>query len=454
MTEHRTSLRRQLATNLSLGITVLWLLTITAVAVTMIHEMNEVFDANLEQTAGRILPLASPKATGQGIEDKPPMPVALGDEELNYVIRDPQGTVLLRSRNAVISDFATVVSDGFGHTPTQRTFRETDAASGYSVTVGEPLAHRREAAFDTIGALVLPVFLLVPLCLIAIFWTVRRALRPVDQLRSELSRRGGTDLRPLGEIGLPLEMVTIVKSVNQLLERVNRTLEAERSFTANSAHEMRTPVAAALAQCQRLVAELVKSPAAERAKQVEAELQRLSRLSEKLMQLARAESGSLEAPAQDMVPVLQAVVEDFRRAGHDRRITLTMPETRTAPMALDPDAFGILARNLIENALRHGDSAEPVQVELCADGRFSVKSGGPAVSHAVLAGLTARFARGGSKAEGSGLGLAIADTIARASGGELTLSSPISGRDGGFEAALKPKITASHSVKVGVSFEA
>jgi two-component system OmpR family sensor kinase len=103
---------------------------------------------------------------------------------------------------------------------------------------------------------------------------------------------------------------------------------------------------------------------------------------------------------------------------------------------IDPDAFAVLARNLIENALKHGDPKEPVSVALSADGILQVANAGPAVPAQTLARLSEPFERGSSQADGAGLGLAIAKTIAAGTGGRLDLISPIEGRQDGFAAVF------------------
>ncbi len=101
---------------------------------------------------------------------------------------------------------------------------------------------------------------------------------------------------------------------------------------------------------------------------------------------------------------------------------------------IDADAFAILARNLIENALKHGSRQEPVRVALSADGVLSVTNAGPTVAPDLLARLSEPFERGRAQADGAGLGLAIARTIATGSGGRIELLSPREGRQDGFEA--------------------
>src|SRR5690606_9193130 len=135
--------------------------------------------------------------------------------------------------------------------------------------------------------------------------------------------------------------------------------EAERSFTANSAHELRTPLATALAQVQRLEQELPSGTQQHKARQIEDTLRSLSRLSEKLMQLAKAEGGRLVADTpQDLVPVLALVVDELRRTVQVP-LKLDLPEGRPVSSSLDPDAFAILVRNLIDNALKHGAADQP-----------------------------------------------------------------------------------------------
>ena len=431
-----TSLRRQLALGLSAGVTALWLLAILGAALVVRHELDEVFDSALQETAERILPLAVLELVGDD-RDEPGRVnrVTEHEEYLTYVVRDRQGRILLHSHDAQLADFPGTLTDGFADTASHRIFARSAVSGSFVIEVAEPVVHRREAAFRAISTLVYPVFLLMPLSLLGVFWFVRRSLGPIDRLRDEVTTRDGADLRPVTVAGLPQEVATIATAVNHLLERLARTLDAERAFTANSAHELRTPIAAALAQTQRLIAE---SPAgADRARQVEAQLHRLSRLSEKLMQLARAEGGAVRAAPQDLAPVLALVVQDFRRAGQGQRLALSQPDSG-AVLPIDPDAFAILARNLIENALRHGDPAQPVTVTMAADGTLRVVNGGNVVPPEQLAGLTQRFTRADSAADGSGLGLAIADTIARGAGARLVLTSPAPGRSDGFAATLLP----------------
>jgi len=166
----------------------------------------------------------------------------------------------------------------------------------------------------------------------------------------------------------------------------------------------------------------------EHARDMETALRRLSRLTEKLMQLARAEGGRLLAEKPiDIAVILRMVVSEFgEHTPGAGRVELMLSDNPVSAN-IDPDAFAVLARNLIENALKHGDPKEPVSVALSADGILQVANAGPAVPAQTLARLSEPFERGSSQADGAGLGLAIAKTIAAGTGGRLDLISPIEG---------------------------
>src|SRR5690606_5321389 len=108
--------------------------------------------------------------------------------------------------------------------------------------IAEPLAHRREAAMEAGLALLLPLILLIPVSLLGIWWIVRMSLRRVIDFQRSIESRGAGDLSPVAGDRLPQEFEPIAVAVNRLLERVHRALETERNFTANSAHELRTPL--------------------------------------------------------------------------------------------------------------------------------------------------------------------------------------------------------------------
>jgi two-component system OmpR family sensor kinase len=433
------SLQKRLSLGLTLVLSVLWLVATVTAGWVVQGELNEAFDSALEETAQRILPLAVLEIINRDASDAAQHIAALQahNEYLTYLVRDNNGKILMQSHDANPTVFNPLPVEGFSNTASHRLYGASALSESVFIEVAESLKHRREAALDASRALLLPLLGLIPLSLLGCWLMVRFSLRSVLAYRRAIETRGAGDLSPIEVANLPAEIAPLAAAVNHLLERLRSALEAERSFTANSAHELRTPLAATLAQIQRLRREAPAGPLQVRAGQIEASLRGLARLCEKLMQLAKAEGGGLLATSpQDLALLSSYVVEELGRAAGER-LRLSLPGTNQVLSNIDPDAFAILLRNLIENALKHGASDQPVAVSLSNSGLLCISNAGPALPASVLAQLSGRFVRGNSQAEGSGLGLAIATTIARGVGASLSLASPAPGLPDGFAVSVQ-----------------
>ncbi len=442
------SLQARLALAIGLGVAVLWVITTIITAATIRHEINEVFDSALEETGQRILPLAIQELINREDDGTEQLINTLRthDEFLTYVIRDRSGRVLLRSHDADLRNFPPFEQYGFRQTPTHRLYYDSALEGSFTITIAEPMDHRSEVTMETILALGLPLFILLPLTLGGIWLLVRLMLRPLKKFRSDLANRDGHDLTPVDSSGLPDEITPVAEAVNALMQRVQRTLEAERNFASNAAHELRTPVAGALAQTQRLIIETDEEGTRKRGKDIESALKRLNRLSEKLMQMARAEGAKLRSGTpRDIAPVMRMVVDDLGHAVDADQIMLNFPE-QPVLSNIDADAFAIMLRNLLENALRHGAKDTPVTVSLHEGAVLRVTNAGPVVAPEILRDLTSRFQRGNSSADGSGLGLNIVHTIVRGIGGTLDINSPATGREDGFEVVVHLEYSSPNSI--------
>lgn len=439
------SLQARLGLSVGLVLTVLWLLAATVTAVIVRAEMDEVFDSALRETAERILPLAVTDIVGredQGVTQRL-APIRAHDEFFTYLVRDAEGRVLLQSHAADPTVFPSYDGPGFRQTATHRLYSDAALQDTIRITVAEPLAHRMSVAREIQMGLGLPLLIVLPVALIAIILAVRFSLDPLRRFRARLEARGARDLSQVPHEGLPTEIGPLADTLNSLLARLREAFEAERSFAANAAHELRTPLAGAIAQAQRLRSETKDRAAAQRATDIEETLKRLTRRTERMMQLARAEGGRLRMDkSSDLRGVARIVVDDIGRTGTPDRIRLNLPDM--AVMSdLDPDAFAILCRNLVENALRHGGQTTPVDVTLTASGQFTVANDGPVVPGETLDRLTARFERASATSDGSGLGLAIVAAIAERISSRLVLQSPRPGRTTGFQVSLRLPIDDS-----------
>jgi two-component system OmpR family sensor kinase len=431
----------RLALWLGSALLVIWVLAASVTTLIARGEIEEVFDSALQETAQRILPLAVVDILNReeaGISQRLAA-IREHDEFFTYIVRDDQGSILLQSHAADPATFPAWDGIGFRQTATHRLYSDEAVQGTIRITVAEPLAHRASVAREIQMGLGLPLLIVLPVALLAIVLAVRASLAPVRQFGERLSARGARDLSPVASADLPSEIAPLADTMNGLLGRLGAAFEAERSFAANAAHELRTPLAGAIAQVQRLQAETSDADAKSRAAEIEATLKRLTRLAERLLQLARAEGGRLRRDmAADLRPVARLIVDDLARMCDPGRILLTLPDS--AVMSdLDPDAFAILMRNLIENALRYGQPGSPVDVSLAKDGTLIVANDGHILPADDLSRLTHRFERATLDGEGSGLGLAIVRSIAERTGSRLEILSPRASRNSGFEVRFRLK---------------
>ncbi|MFT3689144.1 sensor histidine kinase [Paenirhodobacter sp.] len=317
---------------------------------------------------------------------------------------------------------------GFATAADYRLYTTPFNAAGHALQLAAPLAERREALREGMTGFLLPMLALLPLSWLLTGWIARQALAPMRALSAEIASRDGNRLDPIDTTGWPADLVQIAGTVNGFMARLTQALEAERAFATNAAHELRTPVAIALAQVQQLRAEAPENsrPENSRVDALERALQRMRRLVARLLQLARADAGvGASAQAHDIAALARLVVADV-----PARIRLDLPK---APVLarIDPDAFAIVLGNLVENALQHG-AGEEIVVSVQPGPLLEVSNGGPVVPH--LDTLPRRFSRGDGN--GFGLGLHICGQIAAQAGGSLDLLSPRPGRADGFMARV------------------
>jgi two-component system OmpR family sensor kinase len=418
----------------------LWLLGSVTAGMLTVFEINERLDNAIEEVAQRLLPatyaaVQQPQAMQQMARQ---LVATLDPKALAYQIIGPAGEIVMRSENAPEAPFSVPLHAGFHDTPRYRVYSQPAAADGYFIEVAEPAMHRSEALWRAVGLTVGPLLLFLPLSWFLIRWAVFRSMRSLDRLRSEIGRRDGSNLSQIPDMGLPTELAPILGAVNRLLERLERALATERQFAANSAHELRTPIAAVLAQMQLLSTQLAGTQHAERAVRIVNQIKGLGSLAEKLLQLSRTGAGAgMQQDPVDILTVLQVLVDEFRRlddVGDRLVVTLECPDEFIVPGELD--ILGITLRNLIENAVRYGALDEPIEIVIERGRQIRLLNGGAVIPSETLEALKKPFVRGSSVGAGGGLGLAIVDSVMKQIGGSLTLISPAMGRGSGFEARL------------------
>ncbi|TDH38552.1 HAMP domain-containing protein [Pseudohoeflea suaedae] len=437
------SLAGRLVLSMSVLLGLFWTIGVALSIHVMREEFDEVFDSALQETAERLAPLVVDDYFRRSDDTGPSEVSALNpgkrDEYLTYQVRDAAGQVVLHSHNNGAEPYPAPLRPGFWSGEDLRIYTIATVSDTVFIQVADSLAHRREATLESAFTLLVPILLLLPLGMVATRLVVMRATRPVNKLRDAISTRDGSNLEPIAPGSLPTEIATITSSVNRLLGRLKHALHAERDLAANSAHELRTPIAGALAQMEILSGQLTRAEDKARADQVLTALRRLSVILEKLLQLSRAEAGiGLSQTPTDLVSLVGLLVEGFQRSHMATAVNVELaPGVSTLPRTVDPDAFAIVVNNLLENARRYGMPDRPITVSIAADGCIVIANAveGPIDPDADV--YRARFKRGQTTERGSGLGLTIVDKLMEQMKGTMTLrvvETP--GADKRFECAL------------------
>lgn len=437
---------RQLIAWLTGLVTAFWLIAATLGVFVIEDELTEAMDRSMKEAAERLVPILQLKLDildgPEALQIAQAEDVARG-EFLLYQVRNAKGEVVLRSDDAPEHPFEAPLANGFWKSP-EFQYYTASAQGGIYVQVADLLEARDNALRESSNSLFLPLLGLIPMLIGTIAIVVRRSLRPVRSLSAEIERRNTGNMDAVSVPSLPPELRQMAVSVNNLLARLRAALEAEREFTSNSAHELRTPVAGALAQAQLLAAQLAEGPNKRRAFQIQRSLSELGQIAEKLLQLSRADAGlGLDQKEADLVPIVELVINDLRGIDPSGRLRYDKAQGAVLWGPYNVDAFAIAIKNLIENALLHGDPSQPVEVRIEADGVVRIINGSEMIAPEDLGIIRQRFVRGNSTAPGSGLGLSIVERLLNQMSAEMILNSPATGRKDGFEAVIRFKVPSS-----------
>jgi two-component system OmpR family sensor kinase len=450
-----SSLMSRLAGSIMLGLALLWLVGVIGSGIVLQRLVDGKSDDELQETGLILVSFISRTpdlaAAADVLADAQARAAAYPPHDrFAYRVVDGSGRILLRSANAPA--VAVPVREGLVDADGWRIATLQDRANARYLQVADPLAERRETLVTAVLWLTAPLAVLLAF---AAFMVLRASRSLMDHVRRTAKVVGERDPQAMGMLplsGVATEMRPAVEATNQLLGRVSEALEAERSFTYNSAHELRTPIAAALAQAQLMASLCAGRPELlQPAARLVDSMTRLARLAERLLALARAEGAEpLTREWVDLDRIARLTVEEF---SHDPRLEGRVIAADLAPARVrgDVDAIGLALRNLVENALVHGVGGRSIRVSCRSDAEGScvaVTDDGPGVGPDELPTLTERFRRAGNGSAvglGAGLGLSIVSMLARRLRARLVLESPPAGAATGFDARLCWPRPATHS---------
>jgi len=442
------SLRRRLLGVVCAAVLLLWIAAAWFSYSEAQNEAEELIDAKMAQVSRLLLAFtqggeAQLQSLAPRIESLRDTTRNVYDPPLEFQIGRGDGTLLARSNNAPpvsvlgIEGFSDILrKDG-----SWRVLNVVSSDGQYRVQVAYSTAMRDEAAFELALAAVIPLGIVGPLLILVIYLSIRTGLRPLERLAAQVGQRGVENLAPLERGRAPAEVMPLVEALNRLLRRLDATLENERRFTSDAAHELRTPLAAVKTQAQVALASTGAAELQHALHQVLAGAERAGRLAEQLLRIARLDPlAQLPEPRTvDLIGLARESAAGFIETSLPRSADVRF-ELENTPVQIEGDAdlLDMAMRNLIDNAVRYTPEGTPITiVARMEDGTavLGVKDCGAGVAADELPKIGERFYRGrGTKTEGSGLGIAIVRRIAELHGARMEISNA---KDGGLTVLLR-----------------
>jgi two-component system OmpR family sensor kinase len=429
-----TSIRRQLLVYLLAGILLAGSLGGLLTYRVVLRESDEILDYHLRQVA---LSLGNQRfgedltALGEGGEARFDLVVQVWDET---------GSRLYLSRPH--TDLPGFAQFGFTSLTTEegrwRVF--STQIRGQIIQVAQPMAVREGLAAGMALRVLLPFLVLIPVLGLFVWLAIGRALGPLAAVTRAVSRRNPDSLNAVELPSVPDELQPLVTALNALLTRLGDALDQQRAFTADAAHELRTPLAALQLQVQMIERSRDDGERDQAVARLKGGLQRTTHVVEQLLTLARQEGGAPTGTFSplDLRALAVGVVTELAPLAQDKGIDLGMVgEELPAIVNGDEGALYILLANLVGNALRYTPEGGRVDVMVAQwaanEGRsgvcLEVTDNGPGIPLAERQRVFDRFYRSeGVEGGGSGLGLAIVQRIVQRHGGKAVL---LDGPEGG-----------------------
>ncbi len=296
------------------------------------------------------------------------------------------------------------------------------------IQVAQDMAPRREMARTLALRTVAPIAVMAPLLMILVWWVVNASMVPVTRARLQVAQRRADQLTEISEAGLPSEIRPLVHELNLLFGRLSVAFDAQKSFVADAAHELRSPLAALKLQVQGLRGAGSDAARELAVARLSAGIDRATRLVEQLLVLARQQASAATGVKTEPVALADIVRQELVDATSSARahaLDIGLTHADKGNVAGQPEALRILVRNLVDNALKYTPSGGKIDLEVRKPGDrivLGIDDSGPGIAECDRVRVLDRFYRvEGTQAPGSGLGLAIVRSIAEFHGATLTL---------------------------------
>jgi two-component system, OmpR family, sensor kinase len=298
--------------------------------------------------------------------------------------------------------------------------------SGERLAVAQDTAVRDEIARDSSLRTLLPFLILVPTLMLVVAVLIRKIFKPVADLSNEIDQRGEQELHPIASEPLPAEIRPFVGAINRLLGRVEQSMDAQRRFVADAAHELRSPLTALSLQAERLANTEMSANAHERLITLCQGITRSRTLLDQLLALARVQAPEImPGTTVSLQQVYRRVLEDLIPLAEVKGIDIGVVGDQDAHLLVNEVDLTTLVKNLVDNAIRYTPTGGHVDLSvLDNNGVISlvVEDSGPGIPEAERVRVFDPFYRVlGSDELGSGLGLSIVQTISARVGAKVSL---------------------------------
>lgn len=356
-----------------------------------------------------------------------------GDNEESRVIVQylADGSKAVGNDDALIPlPFPTTLADGLSTlNVTGEDFRVLvrTTTGGERIVVAQETGVRDKEARESAWRSLLPFLILFPVLLLVVGDLVRKLFRPIAALSADIDRRDEQALHPIDEDHLPTEIRPFVVAINRLLARVAQSMENQRRFVADAAHELRSPMTALSLQAERLAATEMPVPARERLLPLSRGIERGRQLIDQLLTLATAQSNA-DRPqtAVSVHEVYRRVLEDLLPLAERKHIDIGVESIEDVQVTLNETDLLILVRNLVDNAIRYTPNGGRIDLSVEREQEaaiLQVKDSGPGITAEEQSRVFDPFYRClGTDEAGSGLGLSIVKAIADRTGTRVRLS--------------------------------
>ena len=433
------SLQGRLVVLVLSAVALVWLAAAVRTGFEMRHEIDELLDSHLAQAAALLVVQQAGEIEDDGPGIDAPTLHRYAPKVAFQVFHE--GRLVLRSANAPLQPMAEVgrrggrdaadrTGDGSGFRTVRiagtdwRVFAAHGAERDVRVLVGEQVSSRRDIVRAALRATAQPLAIALPLLALAVWWAVHQGVKPLRGLSRLIAARHPQAAEPLVVPGAPSELRPVIDGLNALFERITALVAAERRFTADAAHELRTPIAAIRTQAQVALTETDDVARRHALLATLAGCDRATRLVAQLLMLSRVEAG--EAPVRaplDLSALVRQQVAELAPQALDRDQAVELQADASCTVHGDATLLAVLVRNLVDNALRYSPAGAQVQVGVHRLGdrvRLQVEDSGPGLPPAALARLGERFFRVlGTGQDGSGLGWSIVRRIAAVHGARV-----------------------------------